>query len=293
MAALLVAPAAEAAFPGKNGRIAFNREDSIWTMRPDGSDQEKILRQAGAPSYAAGGRVVTFGRNATIWRAWANGASPRKLTNPGCCGLGDRDPAFSRDGSKIAFSADRECTVLLEICGDGPERFGIYVMSADGTHERNLTEPTTAHPRRGGNDDADPTFTPDGERIVFARGGDLWSIRVDGSGERRLTRTPAREAHPDLAPDGGRVVVEVTDANGERPRLMTMRPDGSKRHVVPGTSGAGGPVFSPNGRHIVYSKPQPGLGNGDLFTIRTNGRGERQLTARFPFEGDPSWGVRP
>jgi len=93
-ALLLIAPAAEAAFPGANGRIAFTRDaganEESYTAEPDGSDARPIT------------------------------------SNP----WGDRMPAFSPDGSRIAF-------VSLENGTANPE---IYVMDADGTDRTRLTD---------------------------------------------------------------------------------------------------------------------------------------------------------
>ena len=83
----------------------------------------------------------------------------------------DEDPAWSPDGTRIAFESH----------GDGASN--IYTMRADGTDVRQLTA--------NGADDVDPVRSPDGTRIAFDsnRGGrrGIYTIRADGTDVRPLT----------------------------------------------------------------------------------------------------------
>jgi Tol biopolymer transport system component len=95
----------------------------------------------------------------------------------------DTDPAWSPDGSLIAFRRKFP---------DGSD--GIYTMAANGSGVRRLTD------ARFG--DYDPTFSPDATQIAFKSGRDgpsgdpgkdsaVFVMRADGSGERRLSDGPA------------------------------------------------------------------------------------------------------
>jgi hypothetical protein len=72
------------------------------------------------------------------------------------------EPAWSPDGTMIAFTSDRT------------GRSGIYIMRADGTQTRRLSI------SRDG--DVRPSWSPDGRKIVFARSGQgrLYVIGADG-----------------------------------------------------------------------------------------------------------------
>src|SRR5216117_1854859 len=102
----------------------------------------------------------------------ADGSDPRNLTNnPG----GDDTPAWSPDGTRIAFTSAR----------DG--NWEIYVMNADGSNATRLTD----------NGAQMPAWSPDGTRIAFtsARDGnwEIYVMNADGSDPRNLTNNPAAD----------------------------------------------------------------------------------------------------
>jgi len=83
------------------------------------------------------------------------------------------DPAWSPDGTRIAFSTT----------GFGAAKMEIALMAPDGTNVTRITE------------GFEPEWLPDGSRLIFARDDGLFTIGVDGSGLTRITtgnhRTPA------------------------------------------------------------------------------------------------------
>ena len=102
----------------------------------------------------------------------ADGSNPRRLTNsPGS----DQFPAWSPDGTRIAFSSDRDGSPSLE----GRD---IYVMNAaDGLGLVRLTDDPAY--------DTGPAWSPDGSRIAFTSGRDgsgLFVMNADGSGVVRI-----------------------------------------------------------------------------------------------------------
>lgn len=121
------------------------------------------------------------------------------------------DPAFSPDGSRIAFVSLR----------DGNAE--IYVMNADGTGSARLTtDPLT---------DGRPAFTPDGQTIVFhssrtAGKQQIWSVNLDGTGLTQLTRDSVN-ASPSVAPDGQTIAyVSTRNKDGD---IWLMGRDGSNQ----------------------------------------------------------------
>ena len=106
-------------------------------------------------------------------------------------------PAWSPDGSQIAFTSDR----------DGNEE--IYVMNANGTGATRLTNHSA--------DDWSPAWSPDGRRIAFVSDRDgNWNIHVmnaDGHGIVRLTDHFAADWSPAWSPDG-RQIAFTSDRDG-------------------------------------------------------------------------------
>jgi dipeptidyl aminopeptidase/acylaminoacyl peptidase len=152
---------------------------------------------------------------------------------------------------------------------DGVAKGGLYAVR-DG-HLNQLTEDPT---------DTEPAFSPDGRTIAFVRGGDLYSVRPDGSGQRRLTSGPELDSAPTVSPDGRRVVFERRATIGAAADLYAVGGMGGGRRAL--TSGAGDDhqaAFSPDGRAIVFVRGSGGPNpNEDLYSIRPSGASLARLT---------------
>lgn len=127
-------------------------------------------------------------------------------------GPSDGSPACSPDGKQVAF---------VRVFGSDPQ---IWVQS--------LTSGAAARPVTAGRD---PSFSPDGEWIVFSRGrragSKLWRVRADGVGRTRVgVGSGGEEYRPAVSPDGRYVVYESVLDN--RSRLFLRRFDGSDDVVL-------------------------------------------------------------
>jgi TolB protein len=183
------------------------------------------------------------------------------------------EPAWSADGSTIAFASKRSGT------------FDLYAMGADGSGTRRLTSTKE--------DDGQPSWSPDGRRIVFVRGasGRLFVMAADGSGAHRLTDEEAEEGEPAWSPDG-RWIVYVRKAPGSSTReLWLVRPDGSgKRRLTSMNAVALGPAWSPDTRQVVFSS-NVDQAQFDIYIVdlARPGGDVRLLTSTRTDSFEPAW----
>ena len=118
--------------------------------------------------------------------------------------------AFPGQNGRIAFSDTR----------DDPNG-EIYTIKADGTDTQRLTTDPGS--------DVKPSWSPNGQRIVFNRyspGADIVVMNADGSGQTSLG--PGYE--PSWSPDGSKIVfVAIGECGDQSGGIHTMNPDGTGR----------------------------------------------------------------
>ncbi|MBD3677763.1 MAG: Tol-Pal system protein TolB [Rhodobacteraceae bacterium] len=134
-----------------------------------------------------------------------------------------------------------------------------------------------------------PRFSPDGRTIVFSltEGGntDIFRMDVNGGSMARLTSTPAIETAPSFSPDGRQIVFE-SDRSGSQQLYIMPVGGGEAKRISFGQGRYGTPVWSPRGDLIAFTKQNNGRFH--IGVMRTDGSGERLLTASFLDEG-PTW----
>jgi TolB protein len=186
----------------------------------------------------------------------------------------DSDPAYSPNGRLIAFVRAVEAEEPL----GGTVGSRIYVMRAAGDGVRPVTS--------GEFFDSNPSFSPDGRRIVFERRrgervSSIFVINVDGSGERQLTRGAHLDRDPVFAPNG-RWIAFVSnrdkDVRSDQSDIFSMRPNGSRvRVLIDGPHDESDPDISPSGRSVVFASNRISR-TSNIFVARSSGRRVRALT---------------
>ena len=202
----------------------------------------------------------------------------------------DSAPSYSPNGRLIAFVRVVDAGPLTRATGSR-----VHLMNADGSGVRPLTS--------GEHFDSNPSFSPDGRRVVFERRrgervSNLFVINLDGSGERQLTRGAHRDQDPVFAPNG-RWLAFVSnrdrDARSDQSDIFSVRPNGSRlRVLIDGPHDESGPDISPDGSRVVFASNRRRR-TPNIFVARSSGRRVRALTnARGTCFGSvcfhsPSW----
>ncbi len=151
----------------------------------------------------------------------------------------DREPAWAPDGERLVFVG------RVDGVSD------LFVVDRDGSDLRRLTTDPDV--------ESEPVWSVRGQ-IAFERGEAIWSIATDGSGLRRLT---AKGRHPDWSPDGRRLVF---DRDG---RLYTVS-DTGRRPIRLAGSGTY-PAWAPSGRKIAFRR------NYDIYTANPDGTRRKRI----------------
>ena len=185
----------------------------------------------------------------------------------------DRDPAWSPDGTKIAFSSKR----------DGNSE--IYIMNADGSNQVRLTDSP--------GEDLYPTWSPDGNKIIFTSDRDsnneIYAIDTDGSDPTRLTFNDTEDDYPDWSPDGKTII--FSSFGGEQAGIYIMNADGTDYRAL-----LRGPLHNPkwsrDGRFIAFDG-EPGGNLYEVYFMDADGS-EKELLTKHPagaggYDKHPSW----
>jgi Tol biopolymer transport system component len=296
----LLAPTAHAAFPGKNGKIAFvaiesGPRTSLDLINPDGSGRVTVHELvpsccSGDPAWSAdGGRLAFVDRpSETINEILTINADGGGLTQFTTGGDGDRrfTPSWSPDGTRIAH--ERIC---VNVCAGQlePVRNGIFV--ADGITESVIVQ-----------HEHDPAWSPDGTKIAFVTNrhepnsgfcfpvaicdSEIYTMNADGTGETRISNSPGVDAHPSWSPDGTRIAfVSARDGNAD---IYTMNADGTEQtNATNSAASERSPAWSPDGSKIVFSARD--ADDSDIYTINADGTGLTNVTNSSTPEVDPDW----
>jgi Tol biopolymer transport system component len=141
--------------------IAYVSGGSVYVANPDGLEDSQVT-QGGEPAWSPDGKRIALSLGGEIYTVNLDGSDRTPLTR-------GEAPDWSPDGSRIVFSRPTPIGSLP----------GIVAINRDGSQEQNLTRSIG---------DFDPAWSPDGTKIAFKRGDDIYVMKSNGSGLKRLAR---------------------------------------------------------------------------------------------------------
>ncbi len=233
------------------GVITYARvENATWvlfTVAPDGSGDTRIPidglpDDVFHPTWSPDGSRIAFdtrsadpsseeGGNRDVYAVDADGSNLTRLTTEDGW---DYQPAWSPDGSRIAFVRSRPTE-------------DIWVMEADGTGQRRLTHDASF--------DLTPTWSPDGSQLAFVsnRSGspEIYTMDADGTNVTRLTHDDAYEGSPAWSPDGSQIAF-AGDVDGSGLYLIDSGGGEVTRVVATSHAGSLTPSWSGDGNAIAF-----------------------------------------
>lgn len=258
---VVTAPAAQAAYPGRNGLIALVRANEIYTVSPTGTGLKKIttVGKNYRPKWSPDGRRIAYIHEASaaskdIWFMNADGSGKVQVTHVGAVTGASWSPA----GDKIVFGAPKACnppggfvcSLLETIKTTAPFGSPTILQGRYASPTAPLQDISgVLYP---------PAWDPNGSEIVFG------STSFPDSPDRYiLTLNLANQDVEEIANIGGACCGEGTLANpqfspsGDRV-LVTWTPSGKPSRTLAIQSPAVGTLlhdldaaFSPDGTKIV------------------------------------------
>jgi len=264
------------------GWIHPNGKQVLFASTQD--DPEALKKQKAELEFRASGKTKRYSwdydPHYEIYQADISGGNYVNLTHS----LGyDAEGAYSPDGKEIVFASNRSAYQhkLSEAESKRLEQdpaffMELYIMNSDGSNVRQLTHSPGY--------DGGPFFSADGKKIVwrrFSEHGDtaeIFSMNRDGSGIQQITKMGVLSWAPYYHPSGDYLIFATNQQGFANFELYLIDAEGQHAPVrVTSTEGFDGlPVFSPDGKKLLWTSGRTDKKQSQLFMADWNDASARQ-----------------
>lgn len=273
----LVAVPALASFPGQNGKIIWysmggdQTEHDVFEMKPNGDDQKRLRDDEVSnydPQFSPNGQRIVYstGLNA-LWVMNANGGNAHEVSANGAedpSWVGNNKVVFMRAGELLLFNAN-----------------------GSGTPQFLLNQETETN-------EEEPDWSAVTNRVAFVReysgeDSELFTVKLDGTKLRRLTKNNSYDDDPDWSPNSKRL--SFTSGRDGDNDIFTMSAKGTGATNVSDTEDHDEEEasWSPNGMFFVYERHSETDPDDDIWKMKVNGDNQTPLTVNDYDDDNPDW----
>ncbi|HAM51236.1 MAG TPA: Tol-Pal system beta propeller repeat protein TolB [Nitrospiraceae bacterium] len=237
----------------------------------------------------------------------------QRVNRPGIKGSLLLSPRWSKDGSKLIYSAERnrQWNIYLldfkkqsekkvfsargtNLAGDffpNADEFALAssMSSTSNIYLYRISESRIVRLTSSRSVEVTPTVSPDGTHIAFVsdRQGSpqIFIMDKEGYNIRRLTFSGPYNTAPSWSPKGDKIVFSGRD--GGRNQIFTINVDGSGIAQLTDRGNNEDPSLSPDGRYIVFTSDRDG--GRSIYIMRANGEAQKRITPKGMLAFGPRW----
>ena len=272
------------------GTVIEDPRAGLFVVRSDGTELWRITLTGGEPAWSPDGLWIAYSDNDGEWVGDHGGFGVYVVSADG---IGTRrpigdwrggtDPVWSPDGARIMFDTPTgPFSSGLAVAPSGGGDAWVIDPYCEESDDPEWPYPTCIRPKGA--------WSPDGRRIAYSVGGDIYVVNADGTGKRRLV---SGGDDPVWSPNGQWVAYVSTSgasggsSDGLRHELRIVNPEGGASRSVSTVDLWGSVAWSPDSTRLAYVA-EPGNASG-VIMVSTLANDAGTVAVSPPGSSSPVW----